>query len=414
MKRFERSDHYHEGDFGMKPQAMVSSVTKDSIPLGNLSKLSGVWFESETLAERLKAAGYKSEAGSLISFDFIRKEIKRHLVAKYGWEVYLFEDQAGERSGERDTLNAAKDSQLVIGIFGSGTRWHVGDHDPLTPTLREWRTALATPLKFRLFWWKDSVSPEKLPGEIGEVLRNIVNYASGKMYSKFSDAVDLFVRIDRAMQEYMHLAVFRYVKYAVPTDDEESEDWLLSAYRIRHGKMQAAFEKQSQALGMRGDVIQIGSGHEQAIALHCAPDSFSIPESRKFAAYVFDDEVSVRSLKDMGRLHFVAVFGNVTGSQIRRHLGNFEAAEVFKADWGSFGMEPSTGTQAVYLPHCTNSLVMQARMSEALEWLAPRAEKIAALALFRQQLLDLSQSRTATNTKKVVMPAKKKTGTGGA
>jgi hypothetical protein len=67
----------------MKPQAMVSSVTKDRIPLGNLSKLAGVWFESEKLAERLKAASFKSDAGSLISFDFIREEIRCHLVGKY-------------------------------------------------------------------------------------------------------------------------------------------------------------------------------------------------------------------------------------------------------------------------------------------------------------------------------------------
>jgi hypothetical protein len=64
----------------MKPQAMVNSVTKDRIPLWNLSKLSGVWIESERLPERLKAAGFKSDTGSLISFDFIREEIKRHLV----------------------------------------------------------------------------------------------------------------------------------------------------------------------------------------------------------------------------------------------------------------------------------------------------------------------------------------------
>ena len=340
-----------------------------------------------------------------ISFDFIRQEIKRHLIGKYGWDVYLFEDHAGQKSGEEDTLNAAKDSQLVIGIFGSSTGWQVGDHDPLTPTLREWRTGLATPLKFRLFWWKNSFDPDKLSGEAGDLLRQIVDYASGKMYTKFSDAVDLFTRIDHAMQEYMHLAVFRYVKYAVSAEDEESEDWLLSAYHARHSKMQAAFEKQSKALGMRDSTIQIGSGHEQAIALHSAPDSFSIPESRKFAAYVFDDEASTRRLKEMGRLHFVAVFGNVTETQIRRHLGNFEAAEVFKADWGFFGTEPSTGIQAVYLPHCTNSLMMQARMSEALEWL--RAEKIAGSALYRQQLLDLGQSRAVPDVKKAARSTKR-------
>jgi hypothetical protein len=392
----------------MKPQAMISSVTKDSVPLGSLNKLTSVWFECDKVAQRLKSAGFKNDAGAQISFEFIRQEIKRHLTGKYGWEVYLFEDHAGQKSGEEDTLNAAKDSQLVIGIYGSSTGWQVGDHDPLTPTLREWRTALATPLKFRLFWWKDSFDPDRLSGEVGDVLRKIVDYASGKMYNKFSDAVDLFIRIDQAMQEYMHLAVFRYVKYAVSAEDEESEDWLLSAYRARHSKMQAAFEKQSQALGMRDSAIQIGSGHEQVIALHSTPDSFSIPESRKFAAYVFDDEASTRRLKEMGRLHFVAVFGNVTETQIRRHLGNFEAAEVFKADWGFFGMEPSTGIQAVYLPHCTNSLMMQARMSEAREWLTLRAEKIAGLALYRQQLLDLSQSRAAPDVKKTARSTTKR------
>jgi hypothetical protein len=392
----------------MRPQAMISSVSKDRIPLGSLGKLSQVWFDSERLAQRLMSAGFKNDAGSMISFDFLRQEIKRHLVGKYAWDVYLFEDHAGQKSGEKDTLDAVKDSQLVIGIFGSSTGWQVGDHDPLTPTLREWRTALATPLKFKLFWWKDSVDPDKLSGEVGDVLKKIVDYASGKMYSKFSDAIDLFIRIDHAMQEYMHLAVFRYVKYAVPTEDEETEDWLLSAYRTRYSKMQAAFEKQSQALGMRGSAIPIGSGHEQPIALHSTPDSFSIPESRKFAAYVFDDEASARRLKDMGRLHFVAVFGNVNETQIRRHLGNFEAAEVFKAEWGYFGMEPNTGIQAIYLPHCTNSLMMQARMSEALEWLTPRAEKIAGLALYRQQLLDLSHSRATPNVKKAARSATKK------
>jgi hypothetical protein len=391
----------------MRPQAMISSVTKDYIPLGSLSTLTPVWFESEKLAERLKSVGLKDDAKTKIPFDFIRQEVKHHLVGKYAWEVYLFEDHAGEKSGEKDTLKAVKDSQLIIGIFASSTGWQVGDHDPLTPTLREWRTALATPLKFKLFCSKDAPDANKLPGEAGAILRKIFDYASGKMYNKFSDAVDLFIRIDQAVQEYMHLAVFRYVKYAAPAEDEESEDWLLSAYRVRHSKMQTAFEKQSQSLGMQGNVIQIGAGYEQAIALHSTPDSFSIPESRKFAAYIFDDEASARRLKDMGRLHVVAVFGNVTETQIRRHLGNFEAAEVFKADWGYFGMEPGTGIQAVYLPHCTNSLMMQARISEALEWLTARAEKIAGLALYRQQLLDLSLSRAVPNVKKAARSTKK-------
>jgi hypothetical protein len=52
--------------------------------------------------------------------------------------------------------------------------------------------------------------------------------------------------------------------------------------------------------------------------------------------------------------------------------------------------------------------MMQARMSEALEWLTPRAEKIAGLALYRQQLLDLSHSRAAPDVKKAARSATKK------
>ena len=101
----------------MRPQAMISSVTKDQIPLGALKKLAPVWFEGERFAQRLRSAHFKNEAASLITFDFIRQEIKRHLVGKYGWDVYLFEDHAGQRSGERDTLDVVKDSQLILGIF---------------------------------------------------------------------------------------------------------------------------------------------------------------------------------------------------------------------------------------------------------------------------------------------------------
>lgn len=64
---------------------------------------------------------------------------------------------------------------LVIGIFGSRVEWKVPDHDPLTPTFREWRTALENPLKFKIFVLKSSFELQK-PPEIDELLETVTNY----------------------------------------------------------------------------------------------------------------------------------------------------------------------------------------------------------------------------------------------
>jgi hypothetical protein len=103
------------------------------------------------------------------------------------------------------------------------------------------------------------------------------------------------------------------------------------------------------------------------------PDNFSIPESKKFAAYIFDDEVSTDASEARGRLHVVAAFGGITDLQVRRHLGNFEAAEVYFDSWGLYACVPGSGTQCVYLPQCVNSLVMQSKLSGAISWLNERS-----------------------------------------
>jgi hypothetical protein len=128
----------------------------------------------------------------------------------------------------------------------------------------------------------------------------------------------------------------------------------------------------------------------QPVELHCVPDNFSIPESRKFAAYIFDDETRDDKSDLTGTLHIVASFGGVTDLQTRRHLGSFEAAEVYSAPWGFYATVPSAGIQCVYLPRCVNSLVMQSKLSAAVSWLAEHAQQIAVLAARRNQILRLA------------------------
>lgn len=374
----------------MKARVMISSVVNDEIPLGKTASLEGWWYEAVSFAKRLSEANLAPTATTQIPFSFVRGEIFRHLQGKYGFDAYAFEfTPSAGRAPQDETISEALKSHLVIGIFGSKAGWKVPDQDPLTPTLREWRAALLTPLKFKVFWLRGSISPQKLPGELGSVMRAISDYKTGKIYWEFVDLVDLLNKIDAVVREHLNTATISYAKDVLvkePTD--ETEQWLLSPYRSRQKKMLTALETVAGSLGTKKGVITLGD-QQQRVSLHAVPDSFSIPESRKFAAYVFDDEVATRKSKESGRLHFIAVFGGITDLQIRRHLGNLEAAKMYSASWGFYASEPGSGTQCVYLPRCANSLRMQSAMARAIDWLTQHAKEVAALAELRARILDL-------------------------
>lgn len=375
----------------MKAQIMISSVVRDEIKLGNIAKLTADWFDAQSLKKRVRLAKLNTDVASEIPFSFVRAEIKRHLEGKYGFDVYIFEEAGGSgRSPEDETSSIAATSQLVIGIFGVSSGAKIGDQDPLTPTLREWRVALQTPLKFRVFWLKDSAAVETVPEPLRGVLSEISDYQRGKVYWVFADFVDLCLKIDRAIQQFIQVAITRYVADTVVLDSgSETEDWLLSAYKDRAAKMEAAFQIVAESVGVLRNGLHLAS-MQIPITLTCVPDNFSIPESRKFAAYVFDAETGPgRKPGERGKVHFIAAFGGVSDSQVRRHLGNFESAKVFRGPWGLFASEPQSGTQCVYLPGCVNSLIMQARMGSALAWLETRASEISELSIRRQQILDV-------------------------
>jgi hypothetical protein len=369
---------------------MISSVVKDSVPLGKLSPLLPIWYDAPGIENRLRSDGYSVSAKTEVEFSFIRKELANHLKGKYDFDVYAFElTPTGGRKPEEETKLEATHCHLVIGIYGTKTGWNVGDQDPLTPTLREWRAALQTPLKFRLFCLRGSTPPQKLTGQLGTVMRAASDYKTGRVYSEFSTVAELFAQIDSTLQTYSNTAIVRYaIDMAGKEPTSQTEKWLLSPYRTRRTEMLDAFKEVAQTLGAKQGVLSLG-GREQPIVMHCVPDSFSIPEARKFAAYVFDDETKERRPRELGRLHFIAIFGGVTDLQIRRHIGNLEEVKVYAAPWGFFASEPGSGVQCVYLPKCTNALRMESAMSQALTWLSGQTQEIGELAALRAKILDL-------------------------
>src|ERR1044071_654306 len=75
----------------MRARVMISSVTKDEVPIGDLSRLSTIWNDAAGVRRRLGG----DQPGHTVTFTVIRSEVRAHLVAKYGFDAYIFEETPG-------------------------------------------------------------------------------------------------------------------------------------------------------------------------------------------------------------------------------------------------------------------------------------------------------------------------------
>jgi lipocalin len=98
----------------MRARVMISSVTKDEVPLANLERLAGIWNEVARLQQRL--IGDRETATA--TFSAIRSEIAAHLEGKYGLDAYIFEETPGPgRSPETETILEATRAHLATWNF---------------------------------------------------------------------------------------------------------------------------------------------------------------------------------------------------------------------------------------------------------------------------------------------------------
>ena len=381
----------------MQASVMISSVVNDSIPCGDLELLKEFWTDHDGLAVRLKVGKKPKD----VDFDAIREEIRRHLKRKYGFKAWIFEKEFGSgHNPAEEIVLQVKSAHLVIAVFGSRVGFNVGDQDPLTPTLREWRAALETPLKFRLFRFAGSLPTDQLAGELGTLMAALTGFKMSSGYLQFNDTAQLLLLIDETVQKYLNDAVVRYAHDAVAkTPNEEAETWALTSFRRRSELMQDSLKTIAAELGAEDGMLRIGK-YVQPICLQSVPDSFGSADARKFVSYVFDDEGTDRSAGDPGRLAIIACFKGVTDGQIRRFMGNVERIEVYPATWGFYAADPPSGQQAVYLRNCTNSLAMAANLSDAIDWLTRRAAPLQKLAERRGRILDLDAARSTKPAKR--------------
>jgi len=102
------------------------------------------------------------------------------------------------------------------------------------------------------------------------------------------------------------------------------------------------------------------------------PDSFGIPEARKYCGYPFREDgihlAEARGSRAIGPVHLVAAYKRVTEGQIRAHIGNPDIS-IIRTPFGYFCQDRSQAIQVGYLVEIDDSSRARQRANDLLEWL---------------------------------------------
>jgi hypothetical protein len=134
------------------------------------------------------------------------------------------------------------------------------------------------------------------------------------------------------------------------------------------------------------------TGFTQVIkSYHGIPDNMTVADARNLIGRPFLTEykdVLTSKLKS-GIIHFVAVYGNATETQIKSLVG-YPDLTVIKASFGFYLWENTMHIQMFFLKSCINPQTIKTRKSEVTNWLSNSREqsKILAKAKARYSILE--------------------------
>lgn len=108
---------------------------------------------------------------------------------------------------------------------------------------------------------------------------------------------------------------------------------------------------------------------------HAVPDNLSVTDARnKLGRPFLSEHVEItKSSKEMGIVHFVAVYGNATELQVKNLIG-FTDITAIKTPFGYYLWEKTSQIQMFFFTKCVNSMVLGTRKQQLVNWLRSSQE----------------------------------------
>lgn len=113
---------------------------------------------------------------------------------------------------------------------------------------------------------------------------------------------------------------------------------------------------------------------------HAIPDNMSVADARNRVGRPFlkEHDLLNKSKKKMGVVHFIAVYGNATESQVKALIG-FPDITAIKAPFGFYLWEQNSQIQMFFLKKCINPNTVRTRKSQVVNWLKSSKEESKVL-----------------------------------
>lgn len=172
--------------------------------------------------------------------------------------------------------------------------------------------------------------------------------------------------------------------YAMSANNVVAKDWKQLNYEPRSAQMK---EKLSELAAK--DIL-----FEQVLKIsHSIPDRMSEPDARSYTGRPFlsdQDEITKKGVPTSatGPLHFIAVFGPATESQVKAIVG-YPDISVIKDDFGYYLWEQHMHIQLVILTECTTPVAIATKFQLFQGWATgnDETEKINNRAQARSHIL---------------------------
>ncbi|MCX6266638.1 MAG: hypothetical protein NTW16_04680 [Bacteroidetes bacterium] len=150
-------------------------------------------------------------------------------------------------------------------------------------------------------------------------------------------------------------------------------------------------ERQEAIMGQVQPTFNKLPGLEAVIkAFHAIPDNMSVADARNMIRRPFIEEHElIKGKKEKsGVIHFVAVYGNATETQVKNMVG-YPDLTVIKGSFGYYLWEKNAHIQMFFLIKCINPQTIRTRLSQLNNWLTGSGEqpKIAVRAKARFSIL---------------------------
>jgi len=185
--------------------------------------------------------------------------------------------------------------------------------------------------------------------------------------------------------------------YAMSANNAVAKDWKQLNYEPRAAQMKQALSRLAEK-----DIL-----FEHALKIsHAIPDKMSVPDAKSYTGRPFlidQDEITKKGVPATatGPLHFIAVFGPATESQVKAIIG-YPDISVIKDDFGYYLWEQHMHIQLVVLTECTTPVAIATKFQLFQTWAtgSDETEKINNRAKARSHILrSINQAGTIAEGK---------------